>query len=66
MSIQQIVRDILERAIEDGLVDAAPEELREEPDPQHFTAGDLAGCTGLLAGWLRRRGAQGAAPEAGE
>jgi hypothetical protein len=57
MSIQQIVRDILERAIEDGLVGPASEDKRDEPNPQQFSAEDLAGCTGLLAAWLRRKGA---------
>jgi hypothetical protein len=63
MTVQQMVRDLLERAIEDGLVEPASEEQRDEPDPQSFTAEDLAGCTGVLAAFLRR---QGAVPEAGE
>jgi hypothetical protein len=40
--------------------------MRDEPAPRQFTAEDLAGCTALLAAWLRRRGAHAAAPEAGE
>ena len=52
MTIQQIVRDVLERAIKDGLVDSAPPELREEPDPQQYTAEELAGCVGLLSAYL--------------
>ena len=55
MTIQQIVRDVLERAIEDGLVSPASPEMRDEPDPQQFTAEDLAGCVGLLAAYLRSK-----------
>ena len=75
MTIQQIVRDLLERAIEDGLVASASPELRfgaeaqldaEEEffagDPQRFTAEDLAGCTALLADYIRRK-VGGKAPE---
>jgi hypothetical protein len=65
MTVQQIVRDLLERAIEDGLASPATDDLRDEPDPQQFTAEDLVGCTGLLAAFLRRHGAHAAAPEAG-
>jgi len=58
MTIQQIVRDILARAIEDGLVEPALEDRCDDPDPQRITAADLAGCTRLLAAWLRRKGAR--------
>jgi methyl coenzyme M reductase beta subunit len=61
MTIQQVVRDILERAIEDGLASPMPQELREEWEPQQFSAEELAGCTGVLAEWLRQRGAEAAA-----
>jgi hypothetical protein len=67
MTIQQVVRDILERAVEDGLVEPRgpnADDPQPDPDPQRFTDEDLAGCTGLLAAWLRRRGAHGAARDA--
>jgi len=64
MSIRQIVCDILERAIEDGLV-----ELRgpnaDDPDPEwepHLLSDEeLSGCFGLLRAWLRRHAADAAA-----
>jgi methyl coenzyme M reductase beta subunit len=56
MTIQQVVRDILERAIEDGLVCPAKEETRDEWQPRQSSAEDLAGCTNILAAWLRQRG----------
>jgi hypothetical protein len=31
--------------------------MRDDPDPQHLTAEDLAGCIRLPAAWLRRKGA---------
>jgi len=37
----------------------ASEDNRDEPAPQQFTAEEPAGCTRLLAAWLRRQGAQG-------
>ena len=60
MSIRQIDCDLLERAIEDGLVEPrGPNADDPDPewDPQQFTAEELAGCTRLLAAWLRRKGA---------
>jgi hypothetical protein len=44
MSVEQIVRDLLEQAIHDGLV--KPVRYR---DPQEATSGDLVGCASLLA-----------------
>lgn len=48
MKLEQLVRIILERAIEDGLV--APMENLEDPDPQSRTDEELQGCVGVLAG----------------
>ena len=59
MTVQQVVRDILERAVEDGLVSPATEDMRDEWDRQTFPAADPAGCTGRLrcgAGFPRGKG----------
>jgi hypothetical protein len=64
MTIRQIVRDIQKRSVEDGLVSPASEDMRDEADPQQFTAEDLASCTRLLAAFLRRKGAHVLGPPA--
>jgi hypothetical protein len=46
MQLEQLVRGILERAIEDGLV--APMDHWEDPDPQSRTDAELAGCVQML------------------
>jgi hypothetical protein len=46
MKLEQLVRSVLERAIEDGLV--TPMELWDDPDPQSRSDAELAGCVGLL------------------
>jgi hypothetical protein len=65
MSIRQIVCDIIERAIEDGLV--APRGLNEDDpayewewEPHLIDDEELAGCFGLLRAWLRRHAADAA------
>jgi len=64
MSIRQLVCDILERAIEDGLVEPRGPNA-DDPDPEwepHLLDDeDLAGCFGLLRAWLRRHAASYAA-----
>ena len=45
VTIQQIVRDVLERAIEDGLVSPASPEMRDEPDPRAVHRRGLAGAS---------------------
>jgi hypothetical protein len=42
----QLVRAILQQAIEDGLVNPA-EEQWDDPDPQERTDEELAGCVGV-------------------
>jgi hypothetical protein len=46
MSLEQIVRSVLERAIEDGLV--SPMESLDDPDPQCRTDDELRGCVMVL------------------
>jgi len=63
-NIRQVVCDIPERAIEDGLV--APRwPNADDPDPEwkpHLMEDEeLAGCFGLLRTWLRRHAASYAA-----
>lgn len=52
MKLEQLVRNLLERAIEDGLV--APMETFDDPDPQSRTDEELRGCTALLRQRLPR------------
>jgi hypothetical protein len=52
MALEQLIRNILVRAIEDGLV--APMENVEDPDPQSRTDEELRGCVGLLRERLTR------------
>lgn len=42
ITAEQLIRDIFEEAIKDGLFD-------HESDPQLLTAGDLVGCANLLS-----------------
>jgi hypothetical protein len=51
MNLASTVRNILERAIEDGLV--APMESLENPDPQSRTDEELRGCVSVLQGRLK-------------
>jgi hypothetical protein len=51
-SVEPMVRNLLERAVEDGLVDPA-ESQWHDPDPQARTAEELAGVAGILARYLR-------------
>ena len=53
MALEQLIRNILVRAIEDGLV--APMENVEDPDPQSRTDEELRGCVGLLRERLTRQ-----------
>ncbi len=46
LSIEQMVRNLLEAALKDGLVAAS--ENYEDPDPQIRTAGELCGVANLL------------------
>ncbi len=52
-SVAAMVRALLERAVEDGLVDPAASQW-DDPDPHSRTDEELAGVAGLLAGYLRR------------
>lgn len=52
MSVEQMVRDILEQAIRDGLVAKAYKRWAD-PSPQARSAGELAGTANLLAKFLR-------------
>jgi hypothetical protein len=60
LSIEQMARNLLERAVEDGLVDPA-ESQWADPDPQARTPDELAGVAGILARYLRDAGAAGGA-----
>ena len=62
MTVQQVVRDILERATEDGLVSPATEDMREEWEPTPFTAEELAGCVAILAAYLRSKEVRSSGP----
>ena len=46
MTHEQIVRSILARAVEDGLI--SPMENLEDPDPQSRTDEELRGCVMVL------------------
>jgi hypothetical protein len=46
MKLEQLIRNVLERAIEDGLV--APMENLDDPDPQSRTEEELRGCVCIL------------------
>ncbi len=50
MSIEQMVRDLLEQAIKDGLVYAPRRSSfgSGDPNPQARTAGDLCGVANML------------------
>ncbi len=52
MSLEQVIRDILERAVESGVV-ALPEGF-DDPHPQARTAGELTGPANVLADYLAR------------
>ena len=52
MKLEQLIRNLLERAIEDGLV--APMETLDDPDPQSRTDEELRGCVALLGQRLSR------------
>lgn len=52
MSVEQMVRDLLEKAIEDGLV-AKSWRKWTDPDPQCRTSGELTGTANLLAQFLQ-------------
>ena len=52
MTAHTLVRALLERAIEDGLVEPARPEQRAGPDPQQFTDVDVQGCVDVLHAWL--------------
>lgn len=58
MSVEQMVRELLARAIEDGLVNPATEQW-DDPDPQARSAGELVGVANLLGDYL----AKGLSPE---
>lgn len=51
MSIEQMVRDLLEQALRDGLVRDTV--LYADPDPQCRSSGELCGAANLLAKFLR-------------
>lgn len=51
-TIEQAVRDILEQAVKDGLVALAPLDWAD-PDPQCRSSGELAGCSEILAEFIR-------------
>ena len=52
-SIEQVIRDILEKAINDGLVSSTQQ--FDDPSPQSRTSGDLVGCANILAEFLRSK-----------
>jgi hypothetical protein len=52
MTIEMIVRVMLERAIEDGLV--SPNPKWPDPNPKSRTSGELEGVANLLAKALER------------
>jgi hypothetical protein len=52
MSVEQMVRNLLERAVEDGLVDSADTQW-DDPDPQSRTSQELTGIANMLARYLR-------------
>lgn len=52
LTIEQMCRDLLTQACEDGLVISSGRQVDGRPgdrDPQHRSAGDLAGVANLLA-----------------
>lgn len=51
LSLEQMTRDLLAKAIADDLV--APSENYGDPDPQLRTSGELAGVANLLGAMLR-------------
>jgi hypothetical protein len=51
-SVEQMARNLLERAVEDGLVDPADSQWAN-PNPRARTAEELAGVTAILARYLR-------------
>ncbi len=51
MTHEQIVRSVLERAVEDGLV--SPMEKLEDPDPQSRTDAEVQGCVIVLREGLK-------------
>lgn len=51
MSIEQMVRDLLEQAIKDGLVNRARDK-HINPDPQSFSSGQLTGCANVVCEWI--------------
>jgi hypothetical protein len=53
-----MVRNLLERAVEDGLVDPADWQ-GDDPDPQARTPDELAGVAAILARYLRDVAAAG-------
>jgi hypothetical protein len=59
-SVEQMVRILLEQAIEGGLVDPA-ESQWDDPGPRARTAENLAGVAAILARYLRDAAAAGGA-----
>jgi glutaredoxin-related protein len=53
MTVEQMVRDILEQAVRDGLVAKAYRRW-DDPSPQARTSGELVGTANLLLEFLRR------------
>jgi hypothetical protein len=51
-SVEQMVRVLLEQAIDDGVVDPAGSQWAD-PDPRARTPDELAGVAGSLARYLR-------------
>ena len=52
MTMHELVRTLLERAIEDGLVTFVEPEQRDDPDPRQLTDEDVQPCVNLLRTWL--------------
>jgi hypothetical protein len=69
MTIEQMVRDLLAKAIQDELV--APNKIWKNPDPQARSSGELVGVANLLRRFLHlqrgpashRSGPPGGIPE---
>lgn len=52
LSVEQMVRNLLSKAIEDDVVRKADRRIFEQNDPQEMTAGDLCGVANLLQRYL--------------
>ena len=48
MTMHELVRALLERAIEDGLVTFVDRSSADDPDPRQFTDEDVQPCVNLL------------------